>query len=70
MSHFEVIPLTIGVEAEDGRFLEVIPRNTPVPFHIRCDFFTSDNDQREMTFAVSGYCFVLKLLLFNLIALH
>ena len=52
MIHFEVIPLSLGVETNDGRFLGVIPRNTSVPFQADEKFFTSENDQREMTYAV------------------
>ena len=55
MRHFDVIPLSIGVSTDDGRFLGVIPRNTSVPFQASESFFTSENDQREITFAVSAF---------------
>ena len=55
MRHFDVIPLSIGVSTDDGRFLGVIPRNTSVPFQASESFFTSENDQREITFAVFSF---------------
>lgn len=59
MKHVEVIPLTIGVETDDGRFLPVIPRNTSVPFQRVYSFLTSQNYQREMTFAVNFFALIL-----------
>lgn len=48
----DVIPLSLGIDTEDGRFIEMIPRNTKVPFKMSQKFYTSENDQRGMTFAV------------------
>ena len=48
----EAAPLTLGVEIKEGRFVPIIPRNTPLPAVKTGTFFTSVNYQTSVAFEV------------------
>jgi molecular chaperone DnaK (HSP70) len=59
MELIEAIPLSLGIETEDGRFISMISKNTQVPFKETYTFGTSKNNQPAMTFQVFSSCFLI-----------
>jgi molecular chaperone DnaK len=55
MALVEAIPLSIGISIHGGVFDPLIPRNTLIPTQINKFYFTSKNNQTEMTFYVRLY---------------
>jgi molecular chaperone DnaK len=45
----DVIPLTLGVEEDDGKFSKVIERNTTIPVTRKRSFVTTQDNQTNMT---------------------